>query len=139
MTTCALVALIFLACIGRGTTTHHNLGGQTERRNLAAEPAVELEEIAAKGLSDSARERPAGDELAYRSCPEGYPAFGKLGELMRAWSPNDPDVPEGVVIERLHVSFDMNLQQSYCTNIYFDLTDFTISLLHRTSFWYNSS
>lgn len=44
------------------------------------------------------------DELAYSSCPEGYPAFSTLGGLLRAWNPNDPDVPEGVVEERLHVS-----------------------------------
>lgn len=44
------------------------------------------------------------EETEYASCPEGYPAFGRLGDLLTAWNPNEPDVPEGVVIERLQVS-----------------------------------
>ncbi|CAN0114249.1 unnamed protein product [Pylaiella littoralis] len=50
-----------------------------------------LEEHAAKG------------EELYASCPEGYPSFGKLGDLLTAWSPNQPEVPEGGVIEKLRV------------------------------------
>eukprot|EP00903_Cladosiphon_okamuranus_P006282 g6164.t1 len=43
------------------------------------------------------------NETEYSSCPEGYPSYGRLGDLLTAWSPNQPDVPEGVVIERLQV------------------------------------
>ncbi len=42
-------------------------------------------------------------EDKYSSCPEGYPAFGTLGDLLKAWSPNQPEVPQGGVIERLRV------------------------------------
>lgn len=52
------------------------------------------------------------DESAYSHCPEGYPAFGRLGELLTAWNPNQPDEPEGVVVERLHVS--SNCQRNTC-------------------------
>lgn len=46
------------------------------------------------------------EETEYSSCPEGYPSYGKLGELLTAWSPNQPDVPEEGVVERLQVTID---------------------------------
>lgn len=51
-------------------------------------------------------------EEEYASCPEGYPAFGKLGDLLTAWSPNQAEVPDDGVIERLRVS--NHLVQRYC-------------------------
>lgn len=35
-------------------------------------------------------------------CSGDYPLFGRLGELLEAWSPNDPDVPQGLE-EKLQV------------------------------------
>lgn len=43
------------------------------------------------------------NETEYTSCPEGYPSYDRLGDLLTAWSPNQPEVPEGGVIERLQV------------------------------------
>ncbi|CAM9431615.1 unnamed protein product [Ectocarpus sp. 12 AP-2014] len=43
------------------------------------------------------------EETEYSSCPQGYPSYGKLGELLTAWSPNQPEVPEEGVVERLQV------------------------------------
>lgn len=80
----------------------------------AAVAAADIEEKAAgfvesyRGFSrkEDTNSMPRGD-LFYSSCQKGYPYFGKLGELLRAWSPNEPDAPEGGVVERLQVSFDV--------------------------------
>lgn len=83
---CSIGLLAIAVCASSGVD--HDWDEEPDRRNLNnVEQPGELK-----------------DELAYSSCPEGYPAFGTLGDLLRAWNPNDPDVPEGVVEERLHVS-----------------------------------
>lgn len=51
-------------------------------------------------------------EDQYSSCPEGYPSFGKLGELLKTWNPNQADVPEAGVIERLQVSGENTRQKA---------------------------
>lgn len=55
-----------------------------------------------RGLHDDDYELKGEEE--YASCPESYPSFGTLGELLKAWNPNQPEVPEGGVVERLRVS-----------------------------------
>ncbi|CAM9590594.1 unnamed protein product [Choristocarpus tenellus] len=37
-----------------------------------------------------------------QQCPQSYPTYGLLGDMLGAWNPNDPDVPSGFV-EKLEV------------------------------------
>lgn len=91
-----LLRLIFLFTCSRTAATH--IRGEEERRKLN-EPESEIDFERRLGFGFTLK-----DEASYISCPQGYPAFGELGKLLRAWSPNDPEVPEGVVVERLKVS-----------------------------------
>ena len=86
-----MLAIIVLAVASHGISSMAEYWDEepAERRNLAID--FELQGVLKQ-------------EQAYSSCPEGYPAYGTLGDLLKAWNPNDPDVPEDVVVERLRVS-----------------------------------
>lgn len=111
-----LLALVLVLTAVCGTVTQHvGAGGAEEERRELGEPSllpnegdevdfVAADEHANRKLSGSRYTYVRKAESAYSSCPDGYPSFGKLGDLLRAWSPNEPDVPEGGVIERLQVS-----------------------------------
>lgn len=34
--------------------------------------------------------------INYQDCPANYPDYGRQGDLLRAWSPNEPHAPEGL-------------------------------------------
>jgi len=93
--------IFFLLVVGQGAAAPRHVRGEAggaeseERRN-----GVENEQRVLPSLADY----DIKGEDKYSSCPEGYPAFGTLGDLLTAWSPNQPEVPEGGVIERLRVS-----------------------------------
>eukprot|EP00752_Nemacystus_decipiens_P008785 g7839.t1 len=92
-----LLSLVLLVAFGFGTAAPQHARGS---------PALEDDRREDDGFSrllGSHTEYKTKNETEYASCPEGYPAFGRLGDLLTAWSPNQPDVPEGVVIERLQV------------------------------------
>lgn len=81
------------------------LQGAVSVPNAAGQDAERRELFDAAGLTGLFQARPTEpeDESAFTSCPEGYPSFGKLGELLRAWSPNEPEEPAGAVEQRLQV------------------------------------
>lgn len=92
------LTFIVVVAIGFGTAGPGHVGveaggaGTEERRNGDQSRILpSLAEYAIKGESE------------YSNCPEGYPSFGTLGDLLTAWNPNQPEVPEGGVIERLKV------------------------------------
>lgn len=95
-----LVLLVFGAICSRATQGADGLEGRTTLDAVLTGDEFAPGEDNRKLFGDYMPK----DESAYGPCPDGYPAFGKLGDLLRAWSPNEPDVPEGGVIERLHVS-----------------------------------
>lgn len=110
----ALIFLVVVLATVCGTVIQHvGAGGrEEERRESGAEPSVRTrDEVdfaparnAQRKVFSKTYQYARKPESAYTSCPDGYPTFGKLGEMLRAWSPNEPDVPEGGVIERLQVS-----------------------------------
>lgn len=98
-----LLSLALLVAVGLTSSASQHARG--------APPAAPLEEERRKDDGGSSSRFLASlvdygikNETEYASCPEGYPAYGRLGDLLTAWSPNQPEVPEGVVIERLQVS-----------------------------------
>lgn len=50
-----------------------------------------------------ARRRAGTLSKNFDHCPPEYPEFGRLGEILEAWSPNQPEVPE-TFTESLRVS-----------------------------------
>lgn len=100
-----LLSLVLLVVVGFGTAAPQHARGSPP----AAREQEERRKDDGHGSGSGGRFLAALDrytirnETEYSSCPEGYPAYGKLGDLLTAWSPNQPDVPEGVVIERLQV------------------------------------
>lgn len=112
-----LPALVLVLAAVFGTVTQHvGVEAREEERRELDEPSVPAGDefdFAAAGNSDrtlSSDTYIRKPESVYSSCPDGYPTFGKLGEMLRAWSPNEPDVPEGGVIERLQVSAQHTLR-----------------------------
>lgn len=97
-----ILPLVLLVAIGFGTAAPQHARG--------APPAPDGERRDDAGSGGRRWLASLGDyytiknETEYSSCPEGYPSYGRLGDLLTSWSPNQPDVPEGGVIERLQVS-----------------------------------
>lgn len=92
-----LLSLVLLVAVGLGPSAAQHVRGA---------PAIEEQQRRKDGGSRflaSLNEFSIKNETEYSSCPEGYPSYGRLGDLLTAWSPNQPDVPEGGVIERLQV------------------------------------
>lgn len=88
--------MVLLAAVGFGTAAPRQVRGapalEERRKDDGPRLLASLDDYAIK------------NETEYSSCPEGYPSYGKLGDLLTAWNPNQPNVPEGGVIERLQVS-----------------------------------
>lgn len=120
----ALFAIVLVLAAVCGTATKHvGVGGREEERRELGErsvPTGDEFDFAAAGKADrklASYTYLRKAESAYSSCPDGYPTFGKLGEMLRAWSPNEPDVPEGGVIERLQVSPQ---HKTFCTHVFWE-------------------
>lgn len=94
----ALFSLLLI--IGYGTAAPRHVRGEAAR--VASEERRNGEDKQQRVLPSLVDYDIKGEDK-YSSCPEGYPAFGTLGDLLTAWSPNQPEVPDGGVIERLRV------------------------------------
>lgn len=60
-------------------------------------PNLEKEQNAERLLDSSIAAKEQGGVVTrdFSSCPHDYPGFGRLGDLLKAWSPNQPEAPEG--------------------------------------------
>lgn len=65
--------------------------------SATARPNLEKEAHAERPLDSAmaANERGGMVTRDFSSCPRDYPGFGRLGDLLKAWSPNQPEAPEG--------------------------------------------
>lgn len=102
-----LLALVFLLATGHETAaTQHVRGaaGLEDEEEISTELGFRTYEQQQSRNLPSLHDYETKGEDEYSSCPEGYPSYGRLGDLLTAWSPNQPEVPEGGVLERLRVS-----------------------------------